>query len=65
MNRVVVLLKLLFFDFFFGGRMYKLTSVGGVFELIDSESGEIVRVGDFEDCYSIIENTVGVSCGVE
>ena len=52
---------MLFFQLFIGEgveKMYKLTSRGGVFELINRESGEIVKVGSFDECYSVIENTV-------
>ena len=45
--------------------MYKLTSVDDVFELTDKKNGEVVKVGDFNDCYGMIENTVMGSVEIE
>ena len=45
--------------------MYKLTSVGEVFELTERESGEVIKVGSFDDCYNVIESIVDRSVEIE
>jgi len=45
--------------------MYKLTSVGDVFELKERESGKVIKVGSFDDCYSVIESIVDGSVKIE
>jgi len=40
--------------------MYKLISKGGVFHLIEKESGKIIKVGNFEECYAVVEEWINL-----
>ena len=45
--------------------MYKLTSIGDVFEFIDRRKERVIKVGSFDDCCSVIESIIDGSTDIE